>query len=242
MPTLGSIKDLRDDRDHLYGVVVKPVPVPDSIDYEARMSPAKDQGERSACVAFATCGVKEYQRTGSDLSEEFIYDQVKQPGGGAMPRDAMKLLVKSGVCHEQVMPYDTTVTDNNEQPFEPSKHTTAFTDATPFKAKGYARIQTIDDLYLALTQTGPCLVAVNWLSGWFDPKTTLNGYPLLKQRQGTIAGGHALCACGYDKTKGIVKLKNSWSTTWGNQGYCYIDVKALGKHLTDSWSSYDLAA
>src|SRR5437763_15924 len=95
---LGAIKDREDSRDHLYGQVVSPIAVPDVVDYEPKMSPVKDQGQRGACVAFATCAVKEYQEKLPDLSEEFVYDQIRQPGGGSMPREAMKLLVKAGVC------------------------------------------------------------------------------------------------------------------------------------------------
>jgi C1A family cysteine protease len=237
---LGALRDAPDNRDHLYGQVVAPVVVPDAVDYEPQMSPVKDQAQRGACVAFATCGVKEYQEKLPDLSEEFVYDQVRQPGGGAMPRDAMKLLVKQGVCQESLCPYKPKTSDKTVKKFTPTAAQT--TDAATHKAKAYARILTIDELYQSLAQNGPCLVAVDWLSSWFQPNDSLDGYPLLKPDNSGIAGGHALCACGYDKIKGVVKLKNSWSATWGKGGFCYITVAALGQHLADSWSTYDAPA
>jgi C1A family cysteine protease len=239
---LGSLKDKPDPRDHLYGRVVSPVPIPDSVDYEPHMSPVKDQAQRGACVAFATCAVKEYQEKLPDLSEEFVYDQIRQPGGGASPREAMKLLVGRGVCREQFLPYDSAATDSTEQPFVAARHRPAFRDALKHKANAYARILTIDELYQSLATNGPCLVAVDWLNTWFKPTDSLDGYPLLKHDDSGVAGGHALCACGYDKKAGVVKLKNSWSTTWGKNGFCLITVEALGKHLADSWVTYDLAA
>ena len=38
----------------------------------------------------------------------------------------------------------------------------------------------------------------------------------------TLLGGHANIIYGYDDTKGVFLMENSWNTTWGNSGYWYL--------------------
>jgi len=37
-----------------------------------------------------------------------------------------------------------------------------------------------------------------------------------------ILGGHCITIVGYDDAKGAWKLRNSWGTNWGMNGYCWI--------------------
>jgi hypothetical protein len=41
----------------------------------------------------------------------------------------------------------------------------------------------------------------------------------------TVAGGHAMCAVGYDDDRGAIRLLNSWSTDWGDRGYCWVSYE-----------------
>lgn len=38
----------------------------------------------------------------------------------------------------------------------------------------------------------------------------------------SLLGGHANIIYGYDDTKGVFLMENSWNTTWGNYGYWYL--------------------
>ena len=35
----------------------------------------------------------------------------------------------------------------------------------------------------------------------------------------TCVGGHAVCAVGYDDSKGVMIVRNSWGLSWGMKGY-----------------------
>ncbi len=240
-PKLGSIKDVNDGRDHIYKLVVQPVSIPQKKDYEEKMSKVKDQGRRSACVAFASCAIKEFQEGIQNLSEEFIYNQIKQPNGGAYPRDAMKLLTKKGVCHGSFLPYQN-IDDAFEPKFDPKLHKDAFIDASFYKAQGYARIFTLKELLLSLTVNGPCLLAVNWHQSWFKPKDSLDGYPLINSTDGDSIGGHAVTACGFDQKAKVIKIRNSWNEKWGKKGYAYLSFDVIDKNLNDCWATYDVRA
>ena len=47
-----------------------------------------------------------------------------------------------------------------------------------------------------------------------------------------ITGSHAMCVVGYDDNKygGAFQLMNSWSTQWGDGGFCWITYKAYQQH------------
>ncbi len=127
-PRLGALKDPVDVRDFAIRKLIKPVTLPSVVDYEKDMGALRDQGRRGACVAFASCAVKEYQeqrqrkgRQKYDMSEEFVYRQVMQAGGGAYPRDAFKAMADAGVPREIYMAYDNSAGDDAKLPFNPSR-------------------------------------------------------------------------------------------------------------------------
>ena len=247
--SLGSLKDSPDNRDFLFKSIIRTVPIPPVMDYEAQMTPVKNQYERGSCVAFATCAVKEYQESKQsakqlDFSEEFLYDNVGMPGGGAQPRVAMDFLVKTGVCLEKLWPYSVKATDQSSPPWIPwkaSTHRQLYVAAAPYKAQAYTRLVSTQDMMQSLVMNGPFLLAVGWLSNWTEPKEfDKEGYPILRPNQGVEEGGHALCCVGYDQKARTFKFKNSWGTSWGKNGYAKLTFPAVMKNLNDSWASFDL--
>jgi C1A family cysteine protease len=51
-------------------------------------------------------------------------------------------------------------------------------------------------------------------------------------------GGHALMCVGYDDTKQAFIVRNSWGTTWGIEGYCYIPYDYLANVELDLASNF----
>jgi C1A family cysteine protease len=250
-PRLGCIRDKEDPRDFLLRKVIRTITLPEIMDYEAYMTPIKDQGNRGACVSFATIAVKEYQERKQrkfkkasqflfDFSEEFLYDQIMLDGGGAMIRDALHLLEKQGVPREQYMPYDYGLTDDKVPEFNPSKQ--AVTNAKSYKAQSYARLMTIDDMMQSLVINGSFVIGVDWLQNWFNPTEKVDDYPILRPKQGGKVGGHALAIVGYNKARGYFKFKNSWSQDWGKGGYALFSFDAIKENLLDAWATIDMTS
>ena len=245
--TLGALKDKADKRDFLMKEVLRFVDLPPVVDYETRYPLVRDQASRGACVAFASCAVKEYQELMQrrfkgtfDFSEEWLYELIREPGGGAYPRNAFKMLQDKGVPREKFMPYQPSRSDDEPRNFKPSK--SAIYNASFYKASGYARLTTIEGMMQSLYSNGPFMLGVMWLDGWFRPEEKIDGYPVLRPKQGRVAGGHAICAVGYDLTKKLIKFRNSWSKEWGKGGYAYFSFDAINDNLTDSWASFDVQA
>ena len=52
-----------------------------------------------------------------------------------------------------------------------------------------------------------------------------------------MLGGHALLAVGYMQIAGALYIivRNSWSTAWGDNGYCYLPADQVASWL-EAWT------
>jgi hypothetical protein len=79
---------------------------------------------------------------------------------------------------------------------------------------GYTHGSSVDDLLQALM-----ISAVNFAFGWYDDFDNPNANGLVAiTANGTIRGGHALCARGVDAERKLIWLDNSWTAGWGLNG------------------------
>jgi C1A family cysteine protease len=53
------------------------------------------------------------------------------------------------------------------------------------------------------------------------------------QRPGSTKGRHAMVICGYNG-KDAFKVRNSWGTTWGEDGYGWMSEGYIAWHSTKS--------
>jgi C1A family cysteine protease len=230
---LGLFRSPVDERDYKYGEkcrVLSIENIPQTLDYRNEMNFIRSQGSRGTCVAFATSAMKEWQEKqviGKNcyMSPEFIYEnRSNKDSTGMFLRDAMDILLKSGICGDSTYPYSskdvsaTTVIPQN-----------AFDEASKFKINSYAQINTQEELKTALVNKGPCLVA-------FPSYNSSTSF--WKQKDGEkLRGGHCVLIVGYNKNGYI--LRNSWGITWGDFGYTYYPYEDWGVHW-EIWSSIDL--
>lgn len=93
----------------------------------------------------------------------------------------------------------------------------------------------IDDLLLALGHHGPGVLGIPWLGGMFTPRPS--GLLEVSRLPGDIKGGHCIAARGVYVngrlpgeaaiSEPVVKLRNSWGSSWGAIGDCYIKASDL---------------
>lgn len=228
--------------------------LPNEIDHTLDMSPVKDQGNLGSCVGFAVSAMKECQERKEhleeiakgkrgrpkvyDYSEAWLYWNSKKVDPwpneeGTSIRYAMKVLQKIGVPTEKGWPYKD-VNDVN-QVGEPKKW--ADLVARWALIGKYWRIETLTELRLALIN-GPVPIGVPcFYEFFFVGSDGVIPYP---SNSNQIYGGHAICAVGYDNDKQLVKFKNSWGKTWGDDGYGYLPYKYIEDFLWDAWTCEDL--
>lgn len=249
MRRLGALQDIFDTRDYKLRDHVTQSVAPDVIDYERGMSSVKNQGKRGACVAFVGAAIKEWQEEIDNLSEEWIYRIIAQPGGGAFPRDLFKALARYGVCRERRMRYSRWKKDigiyYDLSLSLPSavrhrimrKMRRTMGEARQYRGGKYIRIHTIDEMREALAHSGPLFMALPWRSAWGVERITY--LPTLSWNSGSVIGRHGVTIVGHD-SHGRVKFKNSWGKKYGRKGYAYFHPDIF-KHMAslDIWALYD---
>ena len=96
-------------------------------------------------------------------------------------------------------------------------------------------------------------MAANWGSNPTDNDDFLHAFPsfsdpvatILETSHDQVQGGHAVVAIGYDdnrkigKDKGAIKIRNSWGTQWGQNGYGWLPYSYIEAGLAeDFWSLF----
>lgn len=229
---LNAIKSPIDNRDWIITDVLSELQ--DTLDYRYMLQPIRNQGSQGTCYAQSAACAKEWQEKinynfNNYFSPQFfynyrpnIYDDNDNNNDGMFGRDVMKLLLDIGICTEKEYPYGL-IEDKN------IINSSVIKNALNHKIKSYARVTSIDSLKLSLFKNGPCLISFpiyNYsMEMW---KSTI--------KDTEIIGGHAMTVVGYTNDSFIIR--NSWGSSWGDNGYCYYKLNDWGVHW-EIWSIVD---
>ena len=241
----GWIPDLPDYRDYIYVIPFAPTEVlPASVDLRANCPPVYDQGELGSCTANAIAGALEFDQIKEGLpaifvpSRLFIYYNERSIEGtvsadsGAQIRDGMKSVGKQGACSEVEWPYD--IGNFTAQP-----SASCYQDALQHRAIAYKRV-TRDLLHLksCLTEGYPFIFGFTVYESFKSDAVLKTGIVPLPQPTEKVLGGHAVVAVGYDDDQQRFLVRNSWGTSFGQQGYCTMPYAYLTNHglASDFWT------
>ncbi len=225
---------------------------PKRIDNREYCSPIEDQGNLGSCTAQAVVGMMEYmtRRSGVphiDGSRLFLYKVTRKLMGltgdtGAYLRSTLKAVVAFGVPPEEYWPY---VISRFEE--EPSAFLYAY--AASFQALNYARLDAVGNdgpKTLALLKR---VLAAGYTAAFgfpvYDSLTNDADIPYPGPTD-SLRGGHAVLAVGYDdnhrvggRTVPSLIIRNSWGTSWGDDGYGYLPVAYVVDELAlDFWTIF----
>ena len=213
--------------------------LPSSIDWtdyngKSYVTPVKDQGDCGSCWAFSTTGSLESfyaiatETTGDDiteLSEQQLVDCTYAiPDGcqGGLQEDAFTYIAKNGgLCTEKEYPYT-----GRDGSCEEDSCGTFYNNIT-----GYVPVTKKNETDLAVAiAIGPVAVSIDAAGpGW-----TYYSSGIYSKECG-IDLDHGVLGVGYgadDKGNEYWKIKNSWGTDWGLDGYILIckDCDKDGDH------------
>lgn len=199
-----------------------------------------DQGKTQSCVAHALCSaIKARSKLQGmpqhvDLSRLWVYNRARRfplalLGGdrlisvedeGCYPRAAMGSLTVSGICEENVWPWDEAQINDN-----PS--IAAFNRS--YDQRGTVQHYRVSDrggedremqVRSALSSDLPVIFGTSVDDDFFEIDSSepweFSGYQV---------GRHMMAIVGYDKWG--VDVINSWGTSWGDEGFCKIKWRSF---------------
>jgi len=200
--------------------------IPESIDWEKNgaVTPVKNQGQCGSCWSFSTTGALEgayYIKNGEldSFSEQQLVDcDTRKNGGkdmgcnGGLMDNAFSWIEKNGgLCTEEDYAYTsgTTKTAGTSDTVVSGSEIISYTDV---------KASSDNDMMSALAQQ-PVSIAIQ-----ADQKD----FQLYKSGVFTGSCGtkldHGVLVVGYGSLDGedYYRVKNSWGTTWGDNGYIYL--------------------
>ncbi len=197
------------------------------------------QGPLGSCVTWAVgYAVKSFQENvergwgvtapSHQFSPSFLYNQITRGRNvGTSFQDSFAIVIDQGIASLKTMKYEH---DSNVQP-SPA----AFEEAQEYRAASYSRVNvTTTDIKTVLDQGKCVLVGIKVYSNFTRYRRGIYSYI-----SGNFEGGHAMVVVGYDDDRRAFKLINSWSTQWGEGGYCWIAYDLFTKICREAYILYD---
>ena len=207
--------------------VLPKISLPVMVDNTTFELPVKDQGELPICAGCAGAADQELMDVidiglNEWLSPMYLYnnrENVYQDGMDNL--DLMKIRQKKGVCLERLYPIGTTEDAPSEAMIEALNH----------RIGPYAEVDTLDALKIVLASCRSSIVAV--------PVYNFTERMWYKRLGDTFQGGHDMKAVGYNDETRKIKIKNSWGTSFGKNGYIEMDYDDF--YLAwEWWAAIDL--
>lgn len=217
--------------------IVHPVEaLPPSYSLNSHRNFTYDQGNIGSCTANAFCAGYRIMHNiaNRDPSFEpsrlyFYYHERLAEGDvaedvGADVLDGEHFTQVKGVCSEADCPYV-------EANFAVPPSHTADVNALLHKITSYRLIHIdsnlLTNLKLAIHNNQPVLIAISIYDSFETDVVAQTGIvPVPNKTTESLLGGHELCLIGYDDTKKMFTVLNSWGS-WGDNGVCYIPYAYL---------------
>jgi C1A family cysteine protease len=186
----------------------------------AVVNPVKDQGQCGSCWAFSAVGTVEsaYAIAAGKLgsyAEQQVVDCSTNGGSmgcnGGYNQYGIEYIGTTGIAAESAYPY--TATTGTCQDSSVSKTLPAGAIA------GYQTVGRDDASFKSALNTQPLSVTVDADNSWQMYRSGV--VTLACSRRDRI--DHAVIAVGYDSTANTYKIRNSWGSGWGENGYIRID-------------------
>ena len=154
-------------------------------------------------------------------NERMLEGTIDQDAGAAI-RDGIKTLVTYGVCSEDAWAY-------NIDQFTNKPSTYAYNLAKAVKAIKYESLDNTNKQILvnALLQGFPIVFGMSVYESFESDAVAQTGIVPIPGFNERVLGGHAMSIVGYRVEDDTFVVRNSWSSSWGQNGYCRIPATYL---------------
>jgi hypothetical protein len=226
-------------------IVAAAPPIPASKDLRETWWKINDQGTTGSCVGWATADsvlrwhfVKVGKLATNDLlSPRFIWMASKETDQfltrpttfieteGTSLKTALDIARKFGVVRDTYLPFASGK-------LYPGQAKTFYATAALRKIVAYFNLGTnLTEWRSWLATKGPILTRLDVDRTWDDADVT--GGNLVEYKPETRRGGHAVALIGYTPNTFIVR--NSWGTTWGDNGFGYASLAYAQAAFTEAY-------
>ncbi|WP_081055584.1 MULTISPECIES: C1 family peptidase [Burkholderia cepacia complex] len=205
-------------------------------DVSAAFGPARSQGSRPTCMAFAMSDLSRFHAQSPLLSAEYLYQSAAaktpgwKPGDGTYTKYAIVAAADPGLPVEEVLPY---------KQFEPTLPLAVLPlpeDSIFFRTvmKG-GNISSATAVETMLAQGSPVGLVIKLTPEFMRPKAGLVDFSpkvYSGQRHAVIA-----TAVGMHKTSSerYIRIRNSWGVDWGDSGHAWLHSDYIDTHTVDAF-------
>lgn len=216
--------------------------VPSSVDHRSLCPPILDQGPIGSCTAHGILVPAGYAMNKHNpalwkqLSRLQLYwwsrfsEDTQNADSGAVIRDVIKVLAAHGAGSEDYWPYD--VSKMFDQPPQEAED-----DAPSYKAQSYASVDNSPfSVKTALSGIGPVVFGMTVYDSFEGPDVASTGIVPMPAHGEATMGGHCMALVGYGQKPGYFTVQNSWGSSWGDGGYCYLPEEYLATYASDLWT------
>ena len=204
------------------------------VDLRRLFGPAKDQGDRGTCVAFASTACHEASTCDfADFAEEAVFWgalEIEDGDGGISYDAAGQTLSTHGQPNSTEWPYDGCL-DHLEDGYRPPDTAEA---CRPWKTCDLHRVPvTVDGFRESLAADRPVTIMIPMFEELYEPE---EGTIVVPENPTWLDGNHAVLLVGYDDSKAQFTFRNSWGGDWGDEGHARISYEFVACHTRDAAS------
>lgn len=203
-----------------------------SVDLRPRFGPARNQGPRPTCLAFAASDAHAGLRSGwTPLSCEYAFYQAQRragrpPSRGALLSSMLEALREDGQPEESGWPY-LAVTPTDIASWTPPSNVGEL-----FGRAGERLSPSIDQVIHELDQGRPAIILLTLSRAFYGP----SAQGVVLPASGEIpepARRHAVVGVGHGTVDGhrAILVRNSWGPRWGDAGHGWLTEPFLGPRI-----------
>ncbi|KAI9208891.1 uncharacterized protein BJ171DRAFT_564756 [Polychytrium aggregatum] len=189
------------------------------------VSSIKNQGQCGSCVAFSSAATVEstflsQQHLSLDVSEADIFFCLAagqaQCSTGWYPSTAASAISQSGVAMESCFPYGGALNGQDQSCKSGCARTGGISEAT---------FSSVDQFKQHIMTYGAVFTGFTVYS---DFENCCSNNQVYMQQSNQQLGGHAVSIVGWDDSKQAWLCKNSWTASWGTNGFFWIGYGQSG--------------